>query len=1024
METAVKSGFSFDEFAVDPHRRVLLKRGDAVELNPKTFDLLLALIARPGEIVSKDELLDAVWGEQFVEEGNLTVNISLLRKALGENATAPRFLITISGKGYKFIADVKRIGKDINSDSSGVEKKSVERSEGNRNQTKPKRLLSSSDGENEGTIVEWDESVPKGTRIEHFEIIEEVGRGGMGEVFLAKDERLNRRVALKLLAAHITADKIRVKRFRQEALAISALNHPNIISIYEIGQWHGRDFITTEFVDGMTLRTLLQRKRLSTADALDVALQTASALAAAHGVGIIHRDIKPENIMIREDGLVKILDFGIAKYKPSEDGRKGLVETAVGEVIGTAAYMSPEQARGIEIDERTDIWSLGVILYEMTAGKLPFPGKTKSDRIAAILEHEPESLTKINRKILPELERIVTQSLAKDKEKRYAEIGLMAEELHLLQKSLGGEKRTALRLPPKKFSPFNHPYVFAGIAAVFLCAVFAAVFLTDFGKTFWQSPQTRTQPIVKSSQQRLISTFPGSHIQPSFSPDGKRIAFIKADDKSPQVWIKDLDAGEPTQVTFDKARAERPRWSPIDSEIAYTCGSDICLVSAEGGKATKIINGGRNPNWSWDGKRLVFERGYEIWTANKDGKDQRIVKGVPPTDLLLVDRMPAFSPDGSQIAFFQNEKGPMGDYWIIPAAGGEAKRLTSDLNFGGAAGWMPDGNHIVFPSQRGGSLTLWRVAVDGGEPEPVLSGAGEDAEPDISRDGNKLIYTNTRKSFILTVTDAKTGESRELRESRLEITKPTFSPDGSKIAFFGFNNSGDLHIFITDANGENLVQITKGTNEKNIMPQWSENGRTIYYYQMYPTNSFRKIPATGGKVTEIVTGWDWDTHNDADVSPDETKIIYTRLEKGKSAAAFIRDIATGKETEFTLPLRYPRWSHDGNFITGTLISGGKQNLSEIAICPVEGDQCRKITNGYYSRWSSDDSHLYYYSPSDIDGESVWKVSTKGGDEKKVADLRPMISTNMFYNVSPQGQIVWFKLQQNKSELWLANFSLP
>ena len=196
-------------------------------------------------------------------------------------------------------------------------------------------------------IVEQNERPENGERVGHYEIISPIGEGGMGEVFLAKDTRLNRSVALKLLAAHITEDANRVSRFRQEALATSALNHPNIVTIYEIGEWRGRDFIATEFIDGMTLRDVLREKKLSIGEALDIALQTASALAAAHGAGIVHRDIKPENIMIRPDGLVKILDFGIAKYLPSGGVRQALVETEIGEVIGTAAYMSPEQARGV-----------------------------------------------------------------------------------------------------------------------------------------------------------------------------------------------------------------------------------------------------------------------------------------------------------------------------------------------------------------------------------------------------------------------------------------------------------------------------------------------------------------------------------------------------------------------------------------------------------------------------------------------------------------------------------------------------
>jgi eukaryotic-like serine/threonine-protein kinase len=320
-------------------------------------------------------------------------------------------------------------------------------------------------------------TLERGQTLGHYEIIEQIGAGGMGEVFLARDTRLNRKVALKLLASHITDDQNRVSRFRQEAFATSALNHPNIVTIYEIGEWQGRDFIATEFIDGVTLRTLLRKKKLGIGEGLDIILQIASALAAAHGAGVVHRDIKPENIMIRPDGLVKVLDFGIAKYRPSEGGQKALIETGIGEIIGTAAYMSPEQARGQEIDQRTDIWSLGVILYEMIARKLPFAGETKSDRIAAILEREPVPLTKLNQKVSPQLQQILNRALAKDKERRYANITDMSEDLYLLRETTGDKHSAPFIFPARKPFAWQRNYLFALSAlVVFLAGAIALGF--------------------------------------------------------------------------------------------------------------------------------------------------------------------------------------------------------------------------------------------------------------------------------------------------------------------------------------------------------------------------------------------------------------------------------------------------------------------------------------------------------------------------------------------------------------------
>jgi len=324
-----------------------------------------------------------------------------------------------------------------------------------------------------------------GTQFGPYELQSLIGEGGMGEVYLAKDTRLNRQVALKLLASHITGDKNRASRFRQEAFATSSLNHPNIVTIYEIGEWQGSDFIATEFVDGITLRSLLGKKKTSISEVLDLALQIAGALSAAHSAGIIHRDIKPENIMIRSDGLVKILDFGIAKYMPSGNGHRALVETEVGEVIGTCDYMSPEQTRGLEIDQRTDIWSLGVILYEMVAGKLPFCGKTNSDRIAAILEHEPVPLTRVRSEVPQALEQITGRALAKNKNERYAAAADLAEDLLRLRETTGDKHPSPFVLPARKSATLRRPYLYAvsGLAVLLLVGI-------GFGYYFWSQRKT------------------------------------------------------------------------------------------------------------------------------------------------------------------------------------------------------------------------------------------------------------------------------------------------------------------------------------------------------------------------------------------------------------------------------------------------------------------------------------------------------------------------------------------------------
>jgi TolB-like protein/Tfp pilus assembly protein PilF len=322
-----------------------------------------------------------------------------------------------------------------------------------------------------------------GQTIARYRVLSLVGTGGMGRVYLAEDAALNRRVALKLLPEPFTNDKNQLQRFHQEARAASALNHPNIVTVYEVGAWQGRDFIATEFVEGVTLRTRMRGRGLPLGAAIDIVLQVAGALTAAHAAGIVHRDIKPENIMIRPDGLVKILDFGIAKYAGPKGDRdsESWVKTATGVVIGTTAYMSPEQARGQEVDARADIWSLGVILYEMVARRLPFLGKTPTDRLAAILHHEPMPLRKLRRGVPAELEHVVSRALAKDKGNRYAKAADLAEDLRKLRVTLGVDRPFRFALPaPSRARLLSGQRKSVALAALLLVIAAASVALLAY----------------------------------------------------------------------------------------------------------------------------------------------------------------------------------------------------------------------------------------------------------------------------------------------------------------------------------------------------------------------------------------------------------------------------------------------------------------------------------------------------------------------------------------------------------------
>jgi Tol biopolymer transport system component/DNA-binding winged helix-turn-helix (wHTH) protein len=530
----------------------------------------------------------------------------------------------------------------------------------------------------------------------------------------------------------------------------------------------------------------------------------------------------------------------------------------------------------------------------------------------------------------------------------------------------------------------------------------------------------------KSPTQQAISTFPGARTA-SFSPDGSRITFIGDVDGVPQVLIKSLDSGEPVPITTGNIPASHPRWSPVHDEIVFGRGGDsqsIWSAAPLGGLASSLlIEEGRNPSWSSNGNLLVFEKSDEIWTARTDGTNQQKVDGVPQLASLIVDREPSFSPDGSQIAFFQPEDGPMGDIWVMPSGGGKARQLTFDNHYGGGPVWTPNGDYIVFCSQRGGSKTLWKIHRSGGMPEPVLKSSGEDTNPEISRDGSKLIYTNTRNYWVLTLQDMASGEVQELRGTRTDMYFPSFSPKDNRIAFFATVDGGDIHLFTVLKDGKELTQVTRGKGERNVFPSWSADGSTLYFYQIKPTVAFRAISVAGGTSVEIANGWRWRSHNAAQVDPTGKRVVYSRIGQKNVATTILREIKTGVETVFVQALDGPRWSHDGRFILGvdlrSAVAGN--TFGNILVCSVESGECRSIAGrGTGPIWSGDGSLIYFDRWKSKDSREIWAVSPEGKNEKLIGERRHVDPKATFYDVSRTGQMAYVQFKQGPNELWMTD----
>ncbi len=485
-----------------------------------------------------------------------------------------------------------------------------------------------------------------GRTILHYEILETLGRGGMGVVYKARDAHLDRFVAIKVLPPEKVADPERKRRFVQEAKAASALNHPNIVHIYDIAEADGIQFIAMEYVPGKTLDQMIGRKGLRLNETLKCAVQIADALAKAHSAGIVHRDLKPSNVMVTGDGLVKVLDFGLAKLieRTSEFGETATMqadekpETAEGTIVGTVAYMSPEQAEGKPVDARSDLFAFGSLLYEMVTGQRAFHGDSKLSTLAAILNKEPAPLRQLAPELPQELERIITRCLRKDPEYRAQNMSDLKVALRdLKEESESGQLTSVSRARPKIGWKITVP-------AAALVAILAA------GTAWFYLRSTRSLAPLKVLP---LTTYPGSERFPSFSPDGNQVAFSWNGEKQDNhdIYVQLADGGTPLRLTTNPAEDTAPAWSPDGRQIAFVRqggeGCAIFLISPLGGaerELTEAACSDSTPAWTPDGKSLAFADSSGLFLISTATRERR--KLTSPPHPLLATTVPQFLPTG------------------------------------------------------------------------------------------------------------------------------------------------------------------------------------------------------------------------------------------------------------------------------------------------------------------------------------------------------------------------------------------
>ncbi len=738
----------------------------------------------------------------------------------------------------------------------------------------------------------------RGTRLGPYEVLAPLGSGGMGEVYRARDGRLGRDVAVKVLTADSSSDPERLRRFEDEARATGALNHPNLLAVFDTGEQEGRPFIVFELLEGVTLRQRLRHGALAVSKALDYAIQIARGLAAAHEKEIVHRDLKPENLFVTKDGRLKILDFGLAKLSdPAEQGRKleeagTRTATAPGLILGTVGYMSPEQVRGKPADARSDLFALGTILYEMLSGRRAFEGATATDALSAILSRDPPEITTSTSPLPAGLERVVRRCLEKDPEQRLQSARDVAFALEALSGSRPGTDLGVAVRPRRR-------RLLAGAAVV--------VTVVGLAAAVWLARRTPNLPprVVP------LTTMRGVEGWPSFSPDGEQVAFVWGGEKSDNmdIYLTMVGSPEVRRLTSDPAVELAPSWSPDGRQIAFLRGrfegtslypggfATIYLVSPLGGSARKLSDfpaaNGEPTSWSPDGRWLAAASSVST-ERRLDGLYLVPVQGGEPRRLALPNADdgiygPAFSPDGRQLAY----KPCFGTSCSLDVVDLDADYMpkgpprhliqpTSLLGTGHA--WTRDGKSLVYAL----GFELWRVWIAGNRPpERIELVAGlQAALPATVASRDRLAFARGAVEVDIYRFEAGRPSEPVVASSLTPDQSPDFSPDGRRLAFESERSAAGYEIWLAEADGSNPVQLTHGPGQYQGGPRWSPDGRQIAFSSQSADGHWDvwTIDADGGtprRLTqdagdEIARSWSRDGHFVYfDAGPDAWRISAT-----------------------------------------------------------------------------------------------------------------------------------------------------